>query len=103
MTMTKALLAAAALALSATATPALAHDYDYSYRHARDHAEHRQFHDEAGEAHRRAHEDGFYSEAEHRATKDIDDHSQKRSLDRLSVLLIDNDDIHGRMINLGHG
>src|ERR1700758_5032484 len=43
------------------------------------------------------------SKAEHHAAKDIDDHSQKRSLDRLSVLLIDNDDIDGRMINLGHG
>jgi hypothetical protein len=69
MTTTKLLAAAAALALSAAATPVLAHDYsDYYYdRHARDHAEHRQFHNEVGEAHRRAHEDGFYSEAEHRA------------------------------------
>ena len=62
-------MAAAALALSAAATPALSHDdSDSSYnRHARDHTAHYRFHREVNDAHRRAHEEGFYSGAEHRA------------------------------------
>ena len=69
MTMTKALMAAAALALTTAATPALAHDDSGSYydRHARDHVAHYRFHRGVNEAHRRAHEEGFYSNAEHRA------------------------------------
>jgi len=63
MTIGKALIAAAALALAAPTTKALAHDDDYGYYGG----SHRQFHDEASEAHRRAHEEGFYSRAEHRA------------------------------------
>ena len=42
------------------------YDDDYG-RHARDHRAHLSFHREVNEAHRRAHEDGFYSQAEHRA------------------------------------
>jgi hypothetical protein len=69
MTTTRVLTATAVLALSAAVTPALAHDDSDSYyrRHARDHAEHRQFHYDVGRAHERAHEDGFYSHSEHRA------------------------------------
>jgi len=52
---------AAALALSAAAVPASAHDDDY------DHGQHYRFHREVNEAHQRAHEYGFNSEAEHRA------------------------------------
>src|SRR5258705_6834296 len=68
MTITKALVTAAALAMIAPVAPALAHESDDSYnRHARDHSEHRSFHQEVGEAHERAHEEGFESRAEHRA------------------------------------
>src|SRR5262245_60275906 len=61
----RALIAAAVLAISAPATAALAHD-DYG-RHARDHRAHWKFHHEVNDAHRRAHEEGFYSRSEHRA------------------------------------
>ena len=43
------------------------------------------------------------SEAEHHATIHIDDHGQRRSLDRLPMLLIDHNHVHGRMVNLGDG
>jgi len=66
MTIGKALIAAAVLAIAAPATAAFAHDDDYG-QHARDHRAHWRFHREVNEAHRRAHEEGFYSEAEHRA------------------------------------
>ena len=68
MAIGKVLVAAAMLALTVPAAPAFAHDSDYSYnRHARDHRQHRNFHREVGEAHARAHEEGFYSRREHRA------------------------------------
>jgi len=63
MTIGKALIAAAVLALAAPTTKALAHDDDYGY-YGRGH---RQLHDELRDAHRRAHEEGFYSRDEHRA------------------------------------
>ena len=66
MTIGKALIAAAVLAIAAPATSAFAHDDDYG-QHARDHRAHGTFHREVNEAHRRAHEEGFYSQAEHRA------------------------------------
>lgn len=62
----KALVAAAVLALTAPATAALAHDDGYS-RHQRDHRAHRGFHRDVGEAHSRAHREGFDSRFEHRA------------------------------------
>src|SRR5262244_364914 len=69
MTIGKALVAAAVLALAAPATTAFAHDDDNGYytQHQRDHVEHRQFHSDVNEAHRRAHEQGFNSYWEHRA------------------------------------
>ena len=57
----KALIAAAILSFTALAAPALAHD-DYG-----DHAQHWQLHRDLGDAHRRAHEEGFYSWSEHNA------------------------------------
>jgi hypothetical protein len=67
MTIGKALIAAAALALAAPTTKALAHDDD-GYNGGYDgRGSHSQYHDELSEAHRRAHEEGFYSRDEHRA------------------------------------
>src|SRR5262245_12773096 len=66
MTIGKTLIAAAVLAITAPVTAALAHDDDYG-QHARDHRAHWKFHSEVNEAHRRAHEEGLYSRAEHRA------------------------------------
>ena len=66
MTISKTLIAAAVLAITAPTAAALAHDEDYG-PHARDHRAHWKFHTEVSEAHRRAHEEGFYSPAEHRA------------------------------------
>jgi hypothetical protein len=40
-------------------------------------------------------------EAEQHATEHIDDHGQQRSLDRLTMLLIDHDYVQGRMVDLG--
>ena len=42
-------------------------------------------------------------ETKHHATVYVDHNCQRRSLDRLPVLLIDHDDVHGRMVNLGDG
>ena len=60
MIVNKALIAAAVLLFTAPVVPALAHDDD-------DHAEHWQLHRNLSEAHRRAHEEGFYSGGEHNA------------------------------------
>ncbi|WP_136623981.1 hypothetical protein [Bradyrhizobium centrolobii] len=57
MKLKTALLATAFAFAALPALPALAHDDD----------EHGAFHDELGEAHERAHEEGFSSRAEHRA------------------------------------
>jgi hypothetical protein len=69
MIVNKALIAVAALALTAIAVPAFAHD-DYD-----DHVEHWRLHEDLRDAHRRAHEEGFYSpeehEAYHRALRDL--------------------------------
>lgn len=40
-------------------------------------------------------------ETEHHATVHIDDDGQRRSLDRLPVLFVNHNDIHGSMVNLG--
>lgn len=66
MNMSKAALAGGALLFfGGSLAPALAHeDYD---RHTRDHKKHYRFHDDVGEAHARAHDEGFYSRREHRA------------------------------------
>jgi hypothetical protein len=73
----KLLFAAAALAVAAPASGALAQEWGYWGEHARDHAEHGAFHDEADEAHAWAHERGFSSwgehEAYHRALRDMHD------------------------------
>jgi len=61
MIVNKALIAAAVLLFTAPVVPALAHDDDG------DHAEHWQLHRNLSDAHRRAHEEGFYSDAEHDA------------------------------------
>ena len=63
--MYKAILTAAALALTVPAAPALAHgdDDDRDNRYSA----HSRFHNEIGEAHERAHEEGFSSWREHRA------------------------------------
>src|SRR5712692_10449673 len=57
----KALMAAAVLLFTVPVVPALAHDDDG------DHVEHWQLHRDLSEAHRGAHEEGFYSRAEHNA------------------------------------
>jgi hypothetical protein len=57
----KALIAVAVLSFTVPVAPALAHD-DYG-----DHVEHGQHHQDLSEAHRRAHEEGFYSRGEHNA------------------------------------
>lgn len=62
--MTRAILVAVVALLSAPLAPALADD---DYGHARDHREHYRFHDDVGEAHERAHDEGFDSRREHRA------------------------------------
>ena len=68
MVMRSVFLAAAALTVLATATPSVAHERDYSYnRHARDHAAHWRFHRRVGNAHARAHDEGFDNRSEHRA------------------------------------
>jgi len=59
----KLMISAAVLALAAPAA-AFAQDYGW-YQHQQDHEEHGAFHDEADAAHAQAHEEGFYSEAEH--------------------------------------
>jgi hypothetical protein len=64
--MYKAVLAAGALALGASLTPALAHDDD-DYGRNRGYSAHQRYHDELGDAHERAHEEGFSSWREHRA------------------------------------
>jgi hypothetical protein len=43
------------------------------------------------------------SEAEHHATVHMDDHSQRWSLDWLTVLLIDHNYVHRRMVDLCDG
>ena len=63
--MHKAILAAAALALSAPLAPALAHDDDYNGYSG--YSDHSRLHDDLGDVHERAHEEGFYSRREHRA------------------------------------
>ena len=67
MTIGKAFIVATALTIAAPVTAAWAHDDDDYGQHARDHRAHWTFHREVNEAHRRAHEQGFYSRAEHRA------------------------------------
>ena len=57
----KALIAAAVLSFTVPVVPALAHDDDD------DHAQHWQLHRDLSDAHRRAHEEGFYSREEHNA------------------------------------
>jgi len=42
-------------------------------------------------------------EAEYHAAAHVDDYGQRRSLDRLPVLLIDDNDVHGRVVDLGDG
>ena len=42
-------------------------------------------------------------EAEHHAAVHVDDDGQRRPLDRLPVLLIDHNDVHGRVVDLGDG
>src|SRR5215831_17726080 len=42
-------------------------------------------------------------EAEHHTTAYIDDHGEEGALDRLTVLLIDHNHVHGRMVNLRDG
>src|SRR5262245_12866163 len=64
MNIGKTLIAAAVLAITLPTTATLAHDDDYG-RHARDHRAHWKFHREVNEAHRRAHEEGFYSRVAH--------------------------------------
>jgi hypothetical protein len=59
----KLMISAAVLTLAAPAA-ALAQDYGW-YQHQQDHQEHGAFHDEADAAHAQAHEEGFYSQAEH--------------------------------------
>jgi hypothetical protein len=66
MTLGKTLIATAVFVMAAPLTAAFAHDDEYG-RHARDHRSHLSFHREVNEAHRRAHEEGFYSDTEHRA------------------------------------
>src|SRR5262249_13565218 len=61
MIINRIVIAAAAVALTTAAGPAVAHD-DYG-----DHAHHCELHQDLSDAHRRAHEEGFYSNAEHRA------------------------------------
>ena len=61
MIVNKALTAAVVLLFTTPVVPALAHD-DYG-----DHVEHWRLHRDLSEAHRRAHEEGFYSGAEHNA------------------------------------
>ena len=61
MIVNKALTAAAVLLFTTPVVPALAHD-DYG-----DHVEHWRLHRDLSEAHRRGHEEGFYSDAEHNA------------------------------------
>ena len=64
--MNKTVLATGALLLlMAPVTPAFAHD-NYN-NHERDHKTHYRFHRDVGDAHERAHEEGFYSRREHRA------------------------------------
>jgi hypothetical protein len=61
MMVNRALLAATALLFAATAVPALAHDDNV------DHAGQWRLHQASSEATQRAHEEGSYREAEHRA------------------------------------
>ena len=61
MAITKALTVAAVLLLTTAVAPAFAHD-DQD-----DHEDHWRIHRDLSEAHQRAHEEGFYSSAEHRA------------------------------------
>ncbi len=61
MTNTKTLIAAAVLLLAIPVVPALAHDDDDGY------TRHDELHDQLSAAHRRAHEEGFWSRSEHRA------------------------------------
>src|SRR5215471_7360692 len=42
-------------------------------------------------------------ESKHNSTVHIDDDGQRRSLDRLAVLLINHNDVHRRMVDLGYG
>ena len=66
--MHKTILTVAALALSASFAPALAHgDDDDGDRRFRGYGAHSRFHYQLGDAHERAHEDGFESRREHRA------------------------------------
>ncbi len=59
MKLKRAVLATAFAFTTLPVVPALAHD-DWDYGH-------RAFHNELGESHERAHEEGFESRAEHRA------------------------------------
>ena len=61
MIVNKALIAAAVLLFTVPLAPALAHD-DYG-----DHVQHWQLHRDLSEAHRGAHQEGFYSDGEHNA------------------------------------
>ena len=60
-----ALGAAGMLAFAASLAPAVAHD-DYD-RHARDHVEHGDYHEDQAEEHQLAHEEGFESRRDHGA------------------------------------
>lgn len=62
MTTTKTIIAATVLLLVVPAVPALAHDDDDT-----GYSKHEEFHDDLSAAHRRAHQEGFYSRGEHRA------------------------------------
>jgi len=68
--MRKLIIGAAALAICAPAGAAFAQDYGYGnygddWQHAQDHREHGDFHEDIGEAHARAHAEGFHSPEEH--------------------------------------
>ena len=63
MTLRRALLVAAVLVVSIPVVPALAHDDEDNGYNAHD-----RFHDQLSDAHERAHEYGFYSRGEHRAS-----------------------------------
>ena len=60
MALRKMLLTTAVFFMVAPVVPALAHDDD-------GYGDHWRFHDQLSEAHERAHEEGFWSRAEHRA------------------------------------
>ena len=59
-------LAAAAVVFLGALTPAAAHEDEDRYQ-GYGYSDHARYHDELGDAHERAHEEGFYSRRDHRA------------------------------------